>query len=98
MIVAIARAELHLPEVRSLKGKRRVLRSLIDRAHGRLRVSIAETNHQDLHQRAELGIALVHRDPQQAASILEQIHTLCEDHPEAQLTRWDDEYIEDFNE
>ena len=97
MIVAIARAELHLPSARSLKEKRRVIKSLVDRSHRRLRVSIAETDYQDLHQRTELGIALVHSDRRQAEGILEQIRRLIEDQPEAQLLNWDAECIEDFD-
>lgn len=98
MIVAIARAELHLPSARSLKAKRRLIKSLVDRSHRRLRVSIAETDYHDLHQRAELGIALVHRDRGHATKIMEQIHRLVEDQTEAQLISWDAEYIEDFDE
>ena len=57
MVVAIAVLELHLPGSRSLKDKRRVVKSLIDRMHARFRVSVAETEYHDLHQRAEIGIA-----------------------------------------
>jgi len=98
MIVAIARAELHLPASRSLKEKRQVIKSLVDRCHHRLRVSIAETGHQDLRQRAELGVALVHGNRGQAERILEQIHGMFEEQSEAQLLAWDDDYIEDFDE
>jgi uncharacterized protein YlxP (DUF503 family) len=96
MIVAIARAELHLPASRSLKQKRQVIKSLVDRCSHHLRVSIAETGHHDLRQRAELGVALVHGQRGQAEKILQQIHRMFEDEAEAQLITWDDEYFEDF--
>ena len=98
MIVAIARAELHLPSARSLKEKRGVIRSLIDRSHRRLRISIAETDYHDLHQRAELGMALVHANRGQAEAILERLHRMFLEQPEAQLLTWDTDYIEDLDE
>jgi uncharacterized protein YlxP (DUF503 family) len=98
MIVAIARAELHLPASRSLKEKRQVIKSLVDRCHHRLRVSIAETAHQNLRQRAEIGVALVHGSRSQALRILEQIHRMFDEQPEAQLLNWDEECLEDFDE
>lgn len=53
------RVELRVPGSRSLKEKRRALRPIVDRLRHRLRVSVAEVGHQDLHQRAALGVALV---------------------------------------
>ena len=75
-----------------------MIRSLIDRGHGRLRVSISETDHHDLHQRTELGIALVHSDRHEAGRILERMHQLIAEQSEAQLLNWDAEVIEDFDE
>jgi len=94
MFVAVARAELHLPVARGLKDKRRVLKSLIDRLHRRLRVSIAETNYHDLHQRAELGIAFVHSQRPAAEQLLEKIHCMIDEQLEAQLVHWDVDCIE----
>ena len=58
MFVGIAVLDLHLPHARDLKSKRRVVKGLVDRLHARYRLSIAETSNQDLHQRAELGVAV----------------------------------------
>lgn len=46
----------------SLKEKRSVLQSIINRLHTNFNIAIAETNHQDLWQRSELSIALVNTD------------------------------------
>ena len=54
----------------SLKDKRRVLKSLKDRLHQRFNVSVAETDHQDLWQRAELTCSVVATDRRQASSVL----------------------------
>jgi uncharacterized protein YlxP (DUF503 family) len=58
MTVALLSVELFLPMSQSLKDKRVVLRRLKDRL-GALNVSVAEVAHQDLWQRAGLGIATV---------------------------------------
>jgi uncharacterized protein YlxP (DUF503 family) len=55
--VGICTIEIFIPEARSLKDKRQVLRSLMERLRRRHNVSIAEVEHQDLWQRA--GLALV---------------------------------------
>jgi uncharacterized protein len=59
MIVAITTWELHLPACHSLKEKRGVLKPLTVGLRRSLNVSVAETNHQDLWQRAEIACAAV---------------------------------------
>jgi uncharacterized protein YlxP (DUF503 family) len=62
MIVAAARITLIIPGNDSLKGKRQVLRSLIEKVRHRFDVAIAEVDSQDKWQRAELGVAVVGND------------------------------------
>ena len=60
MEVGMLTLQLHLHAAESLKDKRRVVRSLIERARSRHNVAVAEADHQDLLQRAEiafLGVA-----------------------------------------
>ena len=59
MIVAVQTWELHLPGCHSLKEKRGVLKPLTAALRQRLNVSVAETGHQDLWQRAEIACAAV---------------------------------------
>jgi len=54
--VALCVIQIHLPAVASLKEKRQVLRSLKDGLRQHFNVSVAEIDHQDLWQRATLGI------------------------------------------
>jgi len=46
----------------SLKDKRRILLSITNRLRDNFNIAVAETNHQDLWQRAELSIVLVNTD------------------------------------
>ena len=59
MIVAITTWELHLPACHSLKEKRGVIKPLTSGLRRSLNVSVAETDHQDLWQRAEIACAVV---------------------------------------
>jgi uncharacterized protein YlxP (DUF503 family) len=94
MIVGISSFELHLHSSRSLKDKRRVVKSLVDRIHQRFRVSIAETDFHDLHQRAEISMAVVTNGEAEMENLMEEIHSLVESLPEAYLTRWDPQILE----
>lgn len=94
MIVGISSFELHLPGSRSLKDKRRVVKSLVDRIHQRYRVSVAETGFHDLHQRAEISMAAVTNGEAEMEKLMEEIHGLVENEPEAFLTRWDPQILE----
>ena len=76
MIVAVIEWELEIYGCQSLKEKRRVVRSLKDRLRNRLNVSVAETAHQDVWQRAELGAAVVSTSRRHADSVLEKADTI----------------------
>ena len=94
MIVGISSFELHLPASRSLKDKRRVVKSLVDKIHQRFRVSVAETDFHDLHQRAEISMAAVTNGEGEMNNLMEEIRSLVESQPEAFLTRWDPQILE----
>ncbi|HEY3280173.1 MAG TPA: DUF503 domain-containing protein [Gemmatimonadales bacterium] len=76
MIVGVMTWELHLVACQSLKDKRAVLKSLKDRLHQKLNVSVAETAHQDLWQRAELTASVVSTDRRHAESVLREADRL----------------------
>lgn len=59
MFVLALRVDLRLPACHSLKEKRALLRPIVEGARSRFSVSVAEVDHQDSWQRAELGFALV---------------------------------------
>ena len=95
MVVAIAVLELHIPAARSLKDKRRVVKSLIERMHSRFRVSVAETDFHDLHQRAEIGVAAVGRSERELEHLMNELRRLADDEVEAFVARWEPQFLED---
>ncbi|MFZ0910418.1 MAG: DUF503 domain-containing protein [Candidatus Acidiferrales bacterium] len=62
MSIGLLTLEIHIPDARSLKDKRQVLRSLKDRLRGRFNVAVAELEHQDLWQRSVVGIVSISSD------------------------------------
>ena len=72
MVVAFCRATLYLSEAHSLKDKRKLVKSLIDRLRRRYNLSALEVGSRDLWGKAEIGLALVERDRREAAAKLER--------------------------
>lgn len=75
MRVAICVIELYIPTATSLKAKRQVIKSLVQRLRNRFNVSVSEVGCQDLWQRAELGMAVICHNGAGADSIMEKIFT-----------------------
>lgn len=94
MIVGVSLIELHIPESRSLKAKRKVIKSLVERIHSRYRVSVAEIGHHELHQRSEIGIAVVARSEQDVERVMDGIRRLVDERLDAVVTRWQPDVLE----
>ena len=73
MVIGVRSWDLHIPGAHSLKEKRSVLKGLKDRLHNQFNVSVAETAHHDVWQRAELTACLVATDRRQAESVLSSV-------------------------
>lgn len=73
MKVAVCRLTLRLHDNRSLKGKRQVVRSLIDRLRHRFEASVAEVGDQDRLKSALIGIAVVSEGARHAAELMDSI-------------------------
>ena len=78
MNVGALRVRLRLPENNSLKGKRRILRSITSQVSNRFNVSIAEVDDQDLWQLATLGVSCVSNDGRHANEVLSRVMDFIE--------------------
>ena len=81
MVVGVLRLEFAIPEARSLKDRRRAVRSFKDRVSHRHNVSVAEIEDVEKHQRAVVAVAMVSNDRRFADSCL------CKIADEARLAR-----------
>ncbi len=72
MYTAVCRLEIRVPGCTSLKDKRRVVRSIIDRLR-RLNLSVAEVDAHDLWQRSVIGVACVARERSEAVRAIQSV-------------------------
>ena len=73
MVVGTLKIEFHLAENRSLKGKRKVVRSMVDKVKSKFNMSIAEVGSNDKWQKIELGISAVGNDRRHIDSSLNHV-------------------------
>ncbi len=73
MNVGVCKIRLRLPENMSLKGKRRVLKSIITQLKNRFNVSVAEVDDQQLWQMATLGVCCLSNDSRYTNEVLSKV-------------------------
>jgi len=73
MPVGLLTLELHLPDARSLKDKRQVLRSLKDRLRANFNVAVAEMDFEDTWQRSVVGVVTVSNEEQHLEEALQKV-------------------------
>jgi uncharacterized protein YlxP (DUF503 family) len=85
MVVGIGLIVIRIEGCRSLKEKRRVVKSMIARLGNAFNLSIAEVGANDVHQRAEIGFAVVGNDRGVINSKVDKIFNMAEDLSVAQV-------------
>ncbi len=91
MLYAV-RLELELPYAASLKDKRETVRSLKDRLR-RKNVSVVESNHQDVWQRATVEIALAAVSRSAAEEKREEVRRALLNYEELSVLEWREEFV-----
>lgn len=79
MVVGIGIMTFRLHDCRSLKGKRKVIKSIISRMRNNFNASVAEVGSNDIHQRAEIGFCLVGNDKALINSKVDKIFNMVDD-------------------
>lgn len=85
MYVGTLAFDLLLGDVHSLKEKRSVVRPIVAELRRRFAVAAAETGDQDLHRRAEIGLATVSGDAGHVKDLLDQCERWMAARPEVEL-------------
>lgn len=93
MIVGAALVELHVHGSQSLKEKRGVVRSVVQRIRNRFNVSVAEVGGQGTWQRAVVGITTVGNDARTVRSVLDRVVDFVEGTGLAEVTNSDVEIV-----
>lgn len=94
MVVGTCTVELLLPGNGSLKGKRRIVKSIIQRVQNNFNVSIAEVDAQDLWQRAVLGIACVSTSSEAVHRVLTKVvEWITAHYPQVEMLEYEIEIL-----
>lgn len=81
MLYLVARLDLLVTRSRSLKEKRAVVQRLKARLSHRLAASVSEVDHQEVHQRTALGVALIVHRATSARNALALMRAMIDDDP-----------------
>ncbi len=94
MVVGMATITLMLHGNRSLKGKRRVIKSIKGRVSNSFNVSVAEVDFQNSLQKAVLGLAAVGNDRSKINSLIDRVINKIEGFNTAEII---DSHVEIMN-
>jgi len=78
MVVGIGVITFRLYNCHSLKGKRRVVKSIVNQLRNHFNASVAEVGSNDIYQRAEIGFALAGNDQKVINSKIDKIFNLAD--------------------
>jgi len=79
MVIGYGIIKFRLHDCHSLKGKRRIVKSIISNLRNNFNASVAEVGSNDLHQRAEIGFALVGNNRALINSKIDKLINLTDD-------------------
>ena len=93
MIIGLLTLQLHIPASESLKDKRMVVKSLIERIRNRFNVSISEIDAHDLWQRSVIAIAMVANQTLIIQKVFEKIRNIFIQETSIEVLNCDIEFL-----
>lgn len=85
--VGVLVVDLYIPGAETLKDKRQVVRSLLDRIAVRFNVSVAEIDHLNNCRRAVVAFASVSNQTGHVHQVLDRVRGLIESEPRAEVVK-----------
>lgn len=91
MIIGVLTVDLFLGEAGSLKDKRRVIKSIIDRIRSRFNVSVAEVGDHDVWQRSTIGVSFISCEQAHVHQVLAAVVRFIESQGTVYITSYNTE-------
>lgn len=85
MLVAVVEFDLRIPGCTSLKEKRHVLKTLTASLRSKFNVAVAEVDHQDLWQRATIGVSAVASEGYHLKRVMHQVERHIDTFPAVEV-------------
>ncbi|MGL5352089.1 MAG: DUF503 domain-containing protein [Clostridium sp.] len=85
MKVLLLKVKLHASWVHSLKEKRMVVKSIIQKLKNKFNISVGEVDEQDIHKTIVVGITAVCGSSAQVDSTMENIINFMEENTDAEI-------------
>ena len=79
MVVGLGVITFRLHDCRSLKGKRKVVKSIIMQLRNNFNISVSEVGSNDVYQRAEIGFALTGNDKRVINAKIDKVFNLTDE-------------------
>jgi len=89
MYIESAQITIYIPHSASLKDKRQISRSIIDKLRQKFNVSASEVDTQDMHQTLTVGVAVVSGESKHAAQSLNAIIRFIEEYADGEVVKVD---------
>ncbi len=93
MVSGILLIRFRIHDCNSLKAKRKIVKSIIQRIKNTYNASVAEVGANDVHQKAEIGVAIIGNDRRTINSKLDKIIDMAEELGLAELLETEIEII-----
>lgn len=91
MKILLLKVTLRASWVHSLKEKRMVVKSIVQKLKNKFNISVGEVDEQDIHQTIVIGISAVCGSSAQVDSTMENIITFIENNTDAEIISIEDE-------
>jgi len=78
LIIGVMKVELYMNDVFSLKEKRQIIKSIIERIKAKFKISVAEVSQNDIWKNAIIGVSVVSNDKTNVESIINKVFNFIE--------------------
>ena len=85
MIIGTCEVHLSIEQANSLKEKRMIVKSIIDKLKNKFNISIAEVENQDIIKSSIIGFACVTNNSRHANSMIQNVLNFIEDYADAEI-------------
>jgi uncharacterized protein YlxP (DUF503 family) len=86
MFVKTISLTLFIHDALTLKDKRQIIKSILEKVHHKFNAATAEVGYQDQWQRSQLGIALVGNSPSRMDAVQQELLTMIESQYPVEIT------------